>query len=262
MRIGFTGTRQGMTVAQAHALRDILASHGPVTLHHGDCIGADAQAHDIAVELGRAVVIHPPVIGGRDQRAWKTAPDVREAKPYLKRNKDIVRETELLIATPAEASEQHRSGTWSTSRCRRTRGQNKFSRVSSRCYCRCYRASRLCAITAKEPIRASTEIPAEPSISGTPHCQKLANVGPEAITVIVAARANLIPVCMFFPPRFYAALQSCAPKSMLTKQRVNLVRRLRLQAGGLEGRDHRRPCPSGLTTARRCSTSAAPGFRI
>jgi len=42
--------------------------------------------------------------------------------------------------------------------------------------------------------------------------------------------------------RSKAALQ----KNMLTKQRVNLVRRLRLQAGGLEGRGHRRLCRSGL----------------
>jgi hypothetical protein len=80
----------------------------------------------------------------------------------------------------------------------------------------------------------------------TPHCQKLANVGPEAITVIVAARANLIPVCMFFPPRSMLRSKAALQKNMLTKQRVNLVRRLRLQAGGLEGRGHRRLCPSGL----------------
>jgi predicted Rossmann fold nucleotide-binding protein DprA/Smf involved in DNA uptake len=32
------------------------------------------------------------------------------------RNKVIVRETEILIAVPAETMEQHRSGTWSTVR--------------------------------------------------------------------------------------------------------------------------------------------------
>jgi predicted Rossmann fold nucleotide-binding protein DprA/Smf involved in DNA uptake len=49
--------------------------------------------------------------------------DWREAKPYLKRNKDIVRGTELLLATLAEASEQHRSGTWSTVRFARKQGR-------------------------------------------------------------------------------------------------------------------------------------------
>ena len=37
-------------------------------------------------------------------------------KSYLSRNKDIVREMEILIAAPAEAIEQHRSGTWWTVR--------------------------------------------------------------------------------------------------------------------------------------------------
>jgi len=55
----------------------------------------------------------------------------------------------------------------------------------------------LYAITARQPRAASAETPAEASISGTPHCQKLANVGPEAITVMVAASASLIPIRTF-----------------------------------------------------------------
>jgi len=51
LHIGFTGARQGMTEGQKSALRDLLASHSGVVLHHGDAVGADAEAHDIAVEL-------------------------------------------------------------------------------------------------------------------------------------------------------------------------------------------------------------------
>jgi len=40
-----------MTERQKSALRDLLASHASVILHHGDAVGADAEAHDIAVEL-------------------------------------------------------------------------------------------------------------------------------------------------------------------------------------------------------------------
>jgi len=40
VRIGFTGTRQGMTLQQE---RDLLASRPGAIRHHGDCIGADAQ---------------------------------------------------------------------------------------------------------------------------------------------------------------------------------------------------------------------------
>jgi hypothetical protein len=49
LRIGFTGTRQGMTKRQRNALRDLLAAH------HGDAVGVDAEAHDIAIELGCAM---------------------------------------------------------------------------------------------------------------------------------------------------------------------------------------------------------------
>jgi len=89
--------------------------------HHGDCIGADAQAHDIAVSLGCKVIIHPP--DNARQRAFKSGAHIRAPKPYLVRNKHIVRETELLIAMPSEFSEQHRSGTWSTVRYARRVGR-------------------------------------------------------------------------------------------------------------------------------------------
>ena len=120
MRIGFTGTSQGMTERQKIGLSDLLSSYVAAILHHGDAIGADAEAHDIAIELGFAVVIQPAV---ETQRAFKTAADIRAAKPYLVRNKDIVRETALLIAAPAEPVEQLRSGTWSTVRYARRLGR-------------------------------------------------------------------------------------------------------------------------------------------
>jgi hypothetical protein len=110
-----------MTVRQKQALRDLLAGYPGATLHHGDAIGADAEAHDIAEALGCRVVIHPPAIG--THRAFKTAAEIRAPRPYLDRNKDIVRGTALLIAAPAEATEQLRSGTWSTVRYARRLGR-------------------------------------------------------------------------------------------------------------------------------------------
>ncbi|HZO23414.1 MAG TPA: hypothetical protein VFB37_13005 [Steroidobacteraceae bacterium] len=110
-----------MTLAQQRELREILAAAPGATLHHGDCIGADAEAHDIAVQLGLAVVIHPP---SEDyQRAFKSSPFVRAPRDFLKRNKDIVRETALLVAAPAGEIEELRSGTWSTVRYARRIGR-------------------------------------------------------------------------------------------------------------------------------------------
>ena len=38
-----------------------MRAHGTV-FHHGDCIGADAEAHDIAVAMACEIVIHSPIV--------------------------------------------------------------------------------------------------------------------------------------------------------------------------------------------------------
>lgn len=117
-RIGFTGTARGMTDTQRQALRSTLLHPSwrrPVEFHHGDCVGADEEAHAIAVELGFRVVIHPPL--NPSKRAWcKTTSDgfVLPAKEYLPRNHDIVDMCDYLIAAPRQDTEQRRSGTWAT----------------------------------------------------------------------------------------------------------------------------------------------------
>ena len=121
MRIGFTGTQRGMTDAQRSTLRAVLAELGATVFHHGDCIGADAEAHDVAEAMGCEVVIHPPVT--ETKRAWKLAARIYEPKWYLARNKDIVRDTEMLVAAPGEETEHLRSGTWSTVRFARKLGR-------------------------------------------------------------------------------------------------------------------------------------------
>lgn len=121
-RFGFTGTRHGMTDAQKAALRGFLAG-GSGELHHGDCVGADSDAHDVADECGYAVVIHPPY--SYKARAFREVPRhmMRPEKPHLDRNKDIVLDTISLIAAPAEMEEQSRGGTWSTVRFARKQGK-------------------------------------------------------------------------------------------------------------------------------------------
>jgi hypothetical protein len=114
MRIGFTGTQRGMTVAQRFEFVDLLRGKAG-WLHHGDCVGADAGAHSLACDLGFLIALHPPE--SPSKRAWcRPAAVTHPPKPYLDRNKDIVRGTECLIAAPGEDQEQLRSGTWSTVR--------------------------------------------------------------------------------------------------------------------------------------------------
>jgi len=111
-----------MTDPQKSTLRDLLAG-GSGEFHHGDCIGADSEAHDIAILCGYTVVLHPPTNPAK--RAWRDVPQhlKRTKKPYLARNQDIVTETASLIAAPADPVEQLRSGTWSTVRFARQRGK-------------------------------------------------------------------------------------------------------------------------------------------
>jgi hypothetical protein len=112
--IGFTGTREGMTWKQADSLRDCLQTLKADALHHGDCFGADMEAHLIAEALGIETVVHPP--NQAIKRAWCRGTEVRNSKPYLDRNQAIVDSCTWLIAAPATDQEERRSGTWATIR--------------------------------------------------------------------------------------------------------------------------------------------------
>lgn len=114
-RIGFTGTSAGVTDPQSKMLIEWMRRWSdPVEFHHGDCIGADEQAHALAKAYGWRIVIHPGP--NNAMRAFCTGYDVLyPVKPNLSRDVDIVDETELLVACP-KGSEEVRSGTWFTVR--------------------------------------------------------------------------------------------------------------------------------------------------
>jgi hypothetical protein len=128
--VGFTGTQEGQTQAQLARFVEVLgiAKNSQYRLRHGDCIGSDAQAHDLGMMLGWSIVIHPPIKSVKrafcDRRitlAPANGPEgqcviVKEAKDYIPRNHDIVNESEFMIATPNGFDEELRSGTWATIR--------------------------------------------------------------------------------------------------------------------------------------------------
>lgn len=113
LRVGFTGTQRGMTRSQRFLIYNLLTSHYG-EFHHGDCIGSDAQAHDLAAEVGFQVIIHPPENPAK--RAWKKSRQILPPRPYLDRNHDIVDSSAILLATPGEMHQEQRSGTWATIR--------------------------------------------------------------------------------------------------------------------------------------------------
>jgi hypothetical protein len=118
-RIGFTGTREPLTEAQTASLRRLLeqqkTTHGAHTLHHGDCVGADATAHAIAKELGYSIVIHPPTSNAMRAELAGEGDVVENPLPYLERNRKIVDAVGALVACP-KGPEERRSGTWFTVR--------------------------------------------------------------------------------------------------------------------------------------------------
>ena len=119
---GFTGTQQGLTPQQRDVLEALFRNSAFSTLHHGDCIGADAEAHAIARTHGDFLIcIHPPTDSRK--RAWCVGDIYYDPLPYLDRNKRIVKACTRLLACPAEFSDVLRSGTWSTVRYARLVGK-------------------------------------------------------------------------------------------------------------------------------------------
>ena len=123
MKVGFTGTRFGMSYKQKEALSNLLYETLDEEFHHGDCLGADYEADSIARKWGYEIVIHPPE--DKKYRAFcaQSGDTVWEPAPYLERNRDIVDSTDKLIAAPKSGKEELRSGTWATIRYARKMGK-------------------------------------------------------------------------------------------------------------------------------------------
>ena len=118
MKIGFTGSRNGMTKQQRTCISQLLNQTYASEAHHGDCFGADADFHAICVELGVAVVVHPPA-NPKSIAGCNPVSATRFPLPYLQRNQNIIRSTAALIAA-VSGPERVRSGTWATIRFART----------------------------------------------------------------------------------------------------------------------------------------------
>lgn len=116
--IGFTGTQRGMTLKQKETFKRVFTSRlaKEIVFRHGDCQGADAEAHDIVrlCDPNIRIVIHPPI--NELKRAFCKGDETLPQKEYLDRNHDIVDNCELLIAVPKSYKQEVRSGTWATVR--------------------------------------------------------------------------------------------------------------------------------------------------
>lgn len=125
--VGFTGTRDGMTVAQRESLMRemnyIIITYENLTLHHGACVGDDEQFSRWYVAIPQ--VAHPCNLASFSvpPAELKHVTEWRATLPPLVRNRQIVEECELLIACPkGNEKADYRSGTWATIRYARKQG--------------------------------------------------------------------------------------------------------------------------------------------
>lgn len=134
MKLTFTGTKLGLTVAQRTTVlitvRDLLGSGEYTHGIHGCCEKADRDFHDVCWSLMLARELHP---GTEEQRLWAVehmdeqrdtvfpVPDTRE--PQLTRNRWMVERGDVLVAAPRQRHEVQRSGTWMTVRYARAVGR-------------------------------------------------------------------------------------------------------------------------------------------
>lgn len=136
MIIGFTGTQSGLVQFQIDKVIEVLQAKQCSEFLHGDCIGADDMANQLALNFGvKIFTIFPPdnpkkrsfcfdnnqltkhlrqatpyINKGNAQVRWMPI------EPYLIRNRRLVDTCAFLIACPKEHTNSIRSGTWSTIR--------------------------------------------------------------------------------------------------------------------------------------------------
>ena len=121
-KLGFTGTREGLTAGQALALKlkvqELASEHaGNIVAVHGACVGADASFDEICAELSIPRKMRPgPVPKLRMGLARRLGSFVFEPEPFEVRNKKIAEEATHLLVCPKQMAEQRYGGTWQTYR--------------------------------------------------------------------------------------------------------------------------------------------------
>ena len=101
-KISMTGTRtvSGLTHKQLVNFRQLMMEYrdtGYTHLNHGDCVGADQIAHNIAIELGLEIVIYPPSKTKYRANCKGVNVTIRPEASYRNRNQAIVNNGHVLM---------------------------------------------------------------------------------------------------------------------------------------------------------------------
>lgn len=127
MRIGFTGTRLGMTARQRSLLLgQLVLWPQSFEFHSGDCVGADQEAHELVQQFASEASTfgHPP--DNSALRAFCRYDFEYQPAPYLVRDHRIVDCTDFLVAAPRSLQAETRSGTWATVQYARRKGKRVY----------------------------------------------------------------------------------------------------------------------------------------
>lgn len=118
-KIGFIGTRHGMSESQKAAFEEFIQSKEFTEFHHGDCIGSDKQAHEIVDHFRKdsqkdiKIIGHPPK--SQKTRAYCDFDIEMIPDTFYNRNHHIIEATDIFVANP-DVSERVKSGTWDSIR--------------------------------------------------------------------------------------------------------------------------------------------------
>lgn len=118
--LGITGTRDGMNKKQQAAFLSVvskLLEKYPTlnNFHHGCCVGVDVESAKLVRDLyGFTVINHPPT--NKSLVGDFIGDHEREDKGYFERNRDIVQESQVMIAITKQMviPDPPSGGTWYT----------------------------------------------------------------------------------------------------------------------------------------------------
>lgn len=124
LKVGFTGTRIGLTFVQFDALVrsfDHFVGEEQVNLFIGGAEGADEQVFNWALGWPSVEYIAIFPATGRIP-SYGMSFCTQDPKPPLDRNRDIVSRVDYLFVAPSGMVEERRSGTWATYRYAKKKG--------------------------------------------------------------------------------------------------------------------------------------------
>lgn len=126
MILGFTGSRNKPNNNVYENLQKFIIENKNkiIEAHHGDCIGSDKIFDNEIKKYGIKTIIHPPNIN--NYRSFCSYDEIKSPMSFLKRNKNIVDSSNILIALPPTDHEIIRSGSWQTIRYARKKNKKIY----------------------------------------------------------------------------------------------------------------------------------------